>query len=278
MGHLVCLVIAAGLIAGCANRAATPVDDPSYETEQIYGEAFSLRYWHRGIPTSRSVIHVYIEGDGRRWLRGAPPRDPTPSRPISAQLAHADRHPAVVYIARPCQYLSDAELARCTPLLWTSGRYSEVAIAAIQTALDNIRWKNAVERNPRFGLIGHSGGGTLAGLVATRRNDVAWLITAGANLDHAAWTRYHRVTPLADSVRLTDFDDALVRVPQLHLAGARDRIVPPALIDDFVERFGGHPNVRSITVPEIDHTCCWQAVLSTVLPEFARMSANEKDL
>lgn len=52
----------------------------------------------------------------------------------------------------------------------------------------------------RLTLVGYSGGAAVAALLATRRNDVARLVTVDGNLDHRAWTAHHRVTPLTGSL------------------------------------------------------------------------------
>ncbi|MCH9673284.1 MAG: serine hydrolase family protein [Gammaproteobacteria bacterium] len=268
------LILVAAALGGCAS-APSPLSAPaSYTARTVYGEAFSLRYWHRGLTNgakqSPQLVHVYIEGDGRAWRHGNPPTDPTPRKPVGYALAIGDPHTSVVYIARPCQYLQPGELAACDPRLWTSARYSQIVIAAVNTALDNIRSLDGTTR--RFGLIGHSGGGTVGALVAARRQDVAWLITAGANLDHRAWTTHHRVPPLALSANPVDDIERLKSLPQLHLAGEHDTVVPSTLTRRFMARFPPDSEARMLLVPGATHTCCWAEVLAEVLPRISHIT------
>ena len=45
-------------------------------------------------------------------------------------------------------------------------------------------------------FVGYSGGGVLAVLIAERLDNVAGVITVGANLDTDAWTEHHGYLPL----------------------------------------------------------------------------------
>ncbi|NIQ12880.1 MAG: alpha/beta hydrolase, partial [Candidatus Dadabacteria bacterium] len=79
--------------------------------------------------------------------------------------------------------------------------------------------------------VGYSGGGTVAALIATRRNDVSSLTTIAANLDHAEWTRLHHISPLTGSLNAVNFIDKIENIDQLHFVGGKDKIVPKEIID-----------------------------------------------
>ncbi len=217
-------------------------------------------------------LHVYLEGDGRAWARHRRvARDPTPRDPIAARLAAADPAPAVAYLARPCQF-GTASTAPCSPRYWSSHRYAPEVIAGLDQALDALADAAGARR---LVLIGYSGGGTVAALLAARRPDVVALITVAANLDHRAWTRLHGDSPLTGSLNPGDRPEALAGLPQVHLAGAEDRNVPPALARGFVERLGTGAPADLLVVPGFDHRCCWARdwprLLATAL---ARISAS----
>lgn len=215
--------------------------------------AFELTTLERRRTDSERLV-VYIEGDGRAYrTRRRASSDPTPRRPVSLELARRDPSPWVLWIGRPCQYLDGAALARCDRRFWTTHRYAAAVVEAIDAVIDR-----AVERGARrLGLVGWSGGGTVAALVAARRDDVAWLVTVAANLDHSAWTRLHGVAPLVGSLNPVDAADRLRALPQLHLAGEDDEIVPPAVVRSYLAALGEVPHARLEVIEGFDHHCCW---------------------
>ena len=205
-------------------------------------------------------LHVYIEGDGVPYpSRFQIATDPSPRYPLMLQLMQYDRDNSI-YLGRPC-YFTGAIFAASTPSElngagcsfhdWTDARYSETIIASMTSAL-----RNFLARHPAKGvtLIGHSGGGTIATLMAARMPEVDQLVTLAANLDTRAWTRYHHYSPLTSSLNPAA-NISHLNAHQLHLAGARDDNVPPALIAPFVESLGQ----QLLILPDADHTCCWQA-------------------
>ena len=204
----------------------------------------------------RQLLTIYIEGDGRAWLstyRISP--DPTPRNPLA--LALALRHPsdqAAAYLARPCQYDNRARRPPCRPEYWSGKRFAPEVIAAILAAVDQLKRRVGAER---VVLIGYSGGGTVAALLAARRRDVAKLITVAGNLDHRVSSAHHAVSPLLGSLNPPDDWRALQGIPQRHLVGGRDRIVPPLVARAYQRRFpeGRRPPVRVLA--GFDHHCCW---------------------
>lgn len=217
---------------------------------------FVLTALERGASGSGPVV-VYVEGDGAAWRsRHRPPRDPTPDYPLALALAVRDGAARVLYLARPCQFRPATELAACDGRWWTTARYAETVVAAVDQAIDRLL---AGGGGPApLVLVGHSGGGTLAALLAARRTDVAGLVTLAANLDTRAWTTMHEVSPLVDSLAPTDFAPALRALPQVHFAGGRDRIVPPSVAQSYLEALGRPAGARLQVVAGFDHRCCWE--------------------
>ena len=109
----------------------------------------------------------------------------------------------------------------------------------------------------RIELIGYSGGGTVAALVAARRKDVIHLVTVAANLDHALWTQQHDIAPLDGSLNPVDLWPRLARIPQVHFVGADDEIVDPSIAAAYRARFPRGSPIRIETIPGFDHHCCW---------------------
>ncbi len=199
-----------------------------------------------------NLLTIYFEGDGLAWLtRSQVSDDPTPVNPLGLKLAL--RHPdaAVVYLARPCQY---GQSRNCAKQFWSSGRFSPEVVSSYDQALDQLKQRYAVKR---FQLIGYSGGGAIAALVAARRTDVARLVTVAGNLDHRAWTDLHHVSPLKESLNPVSFYKPLENIPQYHFVGGQDKILPPSVIASYVKQFDSEmwPAIKIIT--EADHRCCW---------------------
>lgn len=201
--------------------------------------------------TTTSVLWVMIEGDGRAWLSmREPSQDPTPVDAVGWRLAQNIARKNVLYLARPCQFLSVIELQACSADDWTSARFAEKWIGRLNSAIDEARRTTHADR---IAIAGYSGGGVMAALIAARRNDVALLITVAAPLDHAAWTAYHQVSPLTGSLDVLSVREKLVHLPQLHVSGADDKIVPTLLLQDFLRAYPNDAPAELVTLPGVDH-------------------------
>lgn len=217
-------------------RPLPPSDSAFRPLEEISGDLITLG-WLRPDPSDANrPLLVVIEGDGAAWgSDNTPPPDPTPRSGLGARLASAlaDEGP-VLYLARPGQYLSARQSARCSMRHWTDQRFGNAAVAALAALIDR-----AQVPHRKVVLIGFSGGGVLAAELALRRHDVAALITVAAPLDPAAWTRLHRISPLTAP---GDLPVSLARAPfpQCHFYGARDRVVPPTLVSALAGQLPVH--------------------------------------
>lgn len=226
------------------------------------------------LPEGSHSLHVYIEGDGTPWLkRFWVARDPSPRNPLALQLMKRDQGSDRIYLGRPCYFnnprfgLSDKN---CHPALWTSHRYSEEVVAsmtaALQLAVDLNRYQKVV-------LVGHSGGGTLATLIAHRLNQPVSLITLGANLDIQAWTRHHNYSPLTGSLNPAEVVQKSALV-QVHFYGRKDETVPPSLNHSFLTGIGHEPRI----IDNYDHTCCWLKAWPELLSETLTQWEKAQDL
>ncbi|MBN9409710.1 MAG: alpha/beta fold hydrolase [Burkholderiales bacterium] len=199
-------------------------------------------------------LAVFIEGDGLAWRDARTPSDdPTPLDPVALRLALAGPHRPAAWLARPCQY-DDAASSRCTPRDWTDARWSPEVVDALDAALDRLRAEAGARR---LVLVGYSGGGALAALLAARRDDVARLVTVAAVLDAQAWTRVHGLTPLTGSLDPASAAPALATVPQWHFVGADDMVTGLAAVQPFIARLpAGAPAAVQLQAG-FDHACCW---------------------
>jgi len=204
---------------------------------------------------------VYVEGDGLAWIsRSRASPDPTPINPVALQLALAQPEGNAAYLARACQFV-DASASRCDPQYWTSSRFALITIESTNRALDRLKTRFAAQE---LVLVGYSGGAAVALLAASRRSDVVRVITVAGNLDHRAWTRHHHLSPLSGSLNPADEISALSKVPQVHLVGGKDVVLPVALARQFVGRFGSDAKVRLVVEPEFDHHQGWIGVWSSL--------------
>jgi hypothetical protein len=269
------------LLAGCGSALElvqtgrdlieTLAERGGWTRAEYAGADFTLIGYHR-YAARGGDLSVYIEGDGANWIDRRQPADPTPEAPDSFRLAMADPAPNRLYLARPCQFLPAADLARCNPAYWGQRRHAPEVVAALNAAIDR---EKAASGAGRVLLHGKSGGGVEAALLAARRDDVAFLMTAAAYLDTGRWTTMLGVTPLTGSLNPADAVARLAAIPQVHLAGADDAVVPPAVVQSYAARFGarqsGPASVDVVVLRGFDHACCWRREWPRLLATYRRL-------
>lgn len=257
LGVLVYLATACATIPTGSERRAqadalAAVD--GWQADRIATARFDLLAYLPKKYSSSARLAIYLEGDGFAWVSPTQASaDPTPRDPLGLKLALAHPKGNAAYLARPCQYI-DPVRTGCSQRYWTSARFAPETVEATNQAVDVLK--------QRFGarqlvLIGYSGGGTLAALVAKSRTDVERLVTVAGNLDVKAWAEHHRLTALAHSLDPADFIDSLQAIPQWHFVGGRDKIVPASLPMAFSARFPPAHRPVVLMVKEYDHSCCW---------------------
>lgn len=257
---LICIV---WLMAGCAHQTLADrgqqveslFEQHGFLKKEIFTDDFTLRAWQR-FSASQGEMHVYIEGDGFAWVnRYQPSLNPTPLHSIVPSLAIKDMQAAqVVYLARPCQYVSLAERA-CEQKYWTQARFSSEVVAAMNQAVTRLKQQTPAQR---LVLVGYSGGGALAVLMAAQRHDVAAIVTIAGNLNHQAWADLHRISRLQDSLNPPEVALALGNIRQLHLVGGRDRNMPISVYQSYRAAFPLQADIRLELIPAFDHDCCWE--------------------
>lgn len=242
-----------------AREIAAWAEQQGFSETAVQAGKFRLTVFVRKPAVPSDALVIYIEGDGAAWPTPYhPPRDPTPTKPVSLALAVTDASAAVVYIGRPCQYLSAEALQGCDSAYWTERRFAAEVVAAYDEAIN--QQKSALAAR-RLRLIGYSGGGVLATLLAARRDDVEVLVTVAAPLALAEWSAWHGVSPLKGSLDPAELGEN-VRLPfSVHFVGGKDETVPAAIVGSFVRRKGG----RMETIREFDHECCWTRDWATLL-------------
>jgi dienelactone hydrolase len=258
------MVASLGLVlAGCvgAPSPSTRVLDAQALAAQngwneriIAAGEFELSAFHPRDFRAGSPLTIYIEGDGFAWATSShPSTDPTPINPVALKLALA--HPAgnAAYLARPCQYTMPRG-ETCSQRYWTNARFAPEVINAMNVAISTLKDRFAARE---LVLVGYSGGAAIAALVAARRDDVVELVTVAGNLDHAAWTSHHRLSPLSGSLNAADVARNIAHIPQTHFIGKQDRVIPPELAQQWPEAFSGSRQENIRIIASFDHGCCW---------------------
>lgn len=255
------IVVSALMLAACAAGALDPEERLRRAEEIAAGSHLTRGTFETGTflltgfvkPGKGDVLSVYIEGDGFAWVtRHRPSRDPTPIDPVALRLAVADGG-NVAYIARPCQY-SRVVSPGCDARYWTSERFAPAVIDALNVALNQVKLQSGANA---LVLVGYSGGGAVAALLAAQRSDVVHLITVAGNLDHAVWSRLHGLSPLEGSLNPPDFWPGLEGIPQTHFVGALDQTVPITVYRAYRSRFREEADIQVRIVDAADHRCCW---------------------
>lgn len=228
---------------------------PEFTYQEISTRNFTIATWqnqhHR-----QGVYKIYLEGDGYAFNHsGRPSSDPTPHGTTMRELAFGDPHDNVVYMARPCQYVkSDI----CSPRHWSTARFAPEIITSTAEAIKEIAGDNEVI------LIGYSGGAQIAGLVASSQSgiNVKKIITIAGNLNHLAWTNYHHLPSLNESMSLESYKNTYASIPQIHYLGETDEVIPPFLSQKFI-----NDDSKIKIVPNATHSDGFQSIYPLIWAE-----------
>jgi hypothetical protein len=247
------------LSVGCQN-AALHSDEQAHElgfTRQVViGRPFRHVVYRNAAREPSDTLHVYIEGDGTPFTR--PDRvadDPSSVDPMMLKLMALDQARSID-LGRPCYNGLSADRS-CTSVYWTQRRYSPEVVDSMVAALEQ---ESSAMGATRIEIFGHSGGGTLAVLMAARVSRVRRVVTIGANLDIDAWCRLHHYTLLDGSINPARSVGPNAAV--LHLVGSNDANTPPWLVQ-AAARLRGNEEVRIFQ--GFDHRCCWRTVWPEIL-------------
>ena len=249
-------------LVGCAGQSSRPFPDRPDRWLSVDG--FELAVFEKSGAES-GFLHIYLDGDGRpvdpvRLISAA---DPTPRDALVLELMNRDPMRAV-YLGRPCYFRPDA--SPCHPDLWTTARYGPRVVAALCTAVQQLASETAMP----VALIGFSGGGALAVLVANCADSVTRVITVNGNLDTALWARLRGFLPLKASLNPLDVGLPERVTTRVYLVGEDDPVVPPEVSAKFSASVPG----RLITFPGFTHTCCWTDVWPSLLADIAFIQSD----
>ncbi len=268
-------VLTAIIVTGCSLPREARFTDiatrAGFESGTVTSGEYELRFYKRQTAADPNKLTIYLEGDGSPWATPSiVARDPTARRPTALELMSHDPG-NTLYLARPCYHQPEAP--GCPPRMWTDGRYSELVVDTMADAIRSLT--DSSGSSPDIRLVGFSGGGVLAVLLAERVPRVTEVVTLAANLDTEGWTRFHRYSKLGSSLNPAARAPLPEHIHQLHLFGGEDANVPPHLARPFAEK---QQNAVVAVVPDFDHQCCWEAAWSKVLASLSRWTDICSDL
>jgi pimeloyl-ACP methyl ester carboxylesterase len=260
------LALIALILAGCATpaqRFAAVAANHGFIASTVTGRPFEhWLYANRltTLATADKVLHVYLDGDGTPWEHESwPSDDPTSRNPLILSLMAQDQTPSIL-LGRPC-YHGLNTTTFCNDSLWTSKRYAQEIVDSMVSALNSWLQKQSVKK---VVLIGYSGGGALAVLMADKIPAVQTVVTFAANLDVEAWSKAQGYPTLNESLNPITQKKLPSRIKQLHLAGAEDDIVPAEVVKSYADQQHAAYHV----FPDFDHQCCWEEAWPTILQWF----------
>ncbi|GLU37389.1 alpha/beta hydrolase [Pseudomonas sp. NBRC 100443] len=248
------------LLVGCQSpREALQqlADAHGRQLEILSGQPFPLAMLPPQNATKATRLRVYLEGDGHAWATATQPSlDPSPHNLLVARLAVADPTPNA-YLARPCQFVT---APACEPTLWTYRRFSQEVVTRLSQALDQMKQRYG---NREFELVGYSGGAALALMLAAQRNDVAQVQTLAGNLSPRLWAEIKGLSSLSSSLDPLDYQGRLAAIPQRHLVGDTDNVVPASLAKAYIALLPLYACSQVVVSPATDHQQGWEVAWKT---------------
>lgn len=258
------------MLASCtapATRIDAVAAQHGYARAVVRGAGFRHVTYASGLPAAGGPLNVYIEGDGTPYLdRWTVSADPTPTRPLMLRLMALDAGPAL-WVGRPC-YVGLATDPPCTPFDWTLDRFSERVVDSMAAVIEQARMTVGASR---LHLYGHSGGATLAVLLARRLPAARCVVTLAGNLDPDAWADRHAYTRLRGSLNPATQGPLPSSVEQAHFAGARDRVLPPDLVEQAARRLGAD---HVVVLAGVSHVRGWEKQWPAILAGHCRERAS----
>jgi len=246
------LLLTIVLLVNCATGLHTTpslIEKNALAQTVIPGHPFDHKIFHNSARANNNTLHLYIAGDGIPWIEGKHiAANPTPSKSLALNLMAVDTHNAVL-IGRPCYF--EMENARnCQPDLWTFARFSQDVVSSMLKATNE--WLK-IHPHSNIIVIGYSGGGTLAMLLAPHIPHVTAVVTIAGNLNIEHWTKEHDYLPLNQSIDPISSKPPPAHIKQVHIIGGKDKNVTAEITLSYVHKHGG--NIWRY--PEFNHNCCW---------------------
>tara|TARA_R110001599_G_scaffold185680_1_gene379920 strand:+ start:2964 stop:3740 length:777 start_codon:yes stop_codon:yes gene_type:complete len=235
------------MLSGCTLPAYKLLQDAGLSYQVVNSNNFKhLLVTNSHHDTNQSVI-VFIEGDGRPWQQyNRIAFEPTPDKPLLLEWFLATDYSSI-YLGRPCYF--DLNDQHCSPYWYTHGRYSEPVVESLVQILQKIF------TDTKLVLVGHSGGGTLAVLIAEKMNNVDAVVTIAGNLQVNTWSNYHHYSPLQGSMDPMLRKGLAENIQQVHFYSPFDTVIQAQWIKEYSAK---QLNSRVIELPVHGHDYAWK--------------------
>ena len=197
--------------------------------------------------TQHDTLTIFIEGDGSPWYKEKyVKKDPSPSTLLLFEAMKAVKGDKL-YLGRPCYFKTNDP--QCHYRYWTSHRYGHEVIQSMRELL-----KPILENYQHIVFVGHSGGGTIATLLACdmseKQLDSVALITLSANLDSDNWTDHHGWSRMRGSLNPSETLRECAGLTQYHYVGRQDTNVPYTLNSAYYQQH----KLKPIIYDEASHS------------------------
>lgn len=257
----VCLLMSLLCFPGCTQKSVQldqRAEKLGFSADTLSSAQFQHRVYLNNAKDRKGHLHVYLDGDGQPWITNKlVSNDPTPKNPMILEWMALDSSPSI-YLGRPC-YHGFASDPLCDSDLWTSQRYSRQVVDSLYEVLRDYLDREGFDE---VVLIGFSGGGTLAMLLAEQLRETRVVITVAGNLDIDAWAQHHHYTPLDGSLNPAQRVALNADINQYHLVGRKDGNIPFHLVQQVI---GSQPNASLLIFDDFDHACCWTSIWARFL-------------
>jgi len=200
------------------------------------------------------AVVVFIDGDGVPWRsRHQVSYEPTSDSPLLLGWFIKLDVPSV-YLGRPCYY--DLDDDRCSVYWYTHGRYGDDVVKSMVGALNK-----ALPDYPLI-LVGHSGGGTLAMLMAERMRNVKSVVTIAGNLQVKQWVEHNQYSELEGSLDPSLSLGLNDKVHQIHFYSPNDSVIRPEWVKQFASK---QKNAELIELPVRGHNDGWNSFSEDII-------------
>lgn len=216
--------------------------------ERFYTTPYFEIYSLNKIKSSSGKVVVYIEGDGVSWVdRFTISSNPTPINPLAFKISKVDKNKNVVYLARPCQYITTINCDNNE--IWSFAQYSEPVLSSYKFIIDNY-----LRGYDEINIVGYSGGAGIAMYLASINNPkIKSIKTVAGNINHNRLTRLRNISSLDKSVNFFEIENKAKNVPQIHYFGNEDFTVPKALFLNYKNNKKNRNN-KCIKIQQVNAT------------------------
>ncbi len=260
---MICIIL---LFIGCGkydlenriNLANTITKQNAFKKQDIQTDTFKLRTYVK-FKDKTKPLKVYIEGDGFAWVdRYTLSANPTPVNPVALKFSINDKSQNVAYVARPCQYNTSKN---CSDKYWADKRFAKEVVESINQAISILKRQS---KSKEIELIGFSGGGAIAVLVASKRDDIKKITTIAGNLNHKLLHRHHNIPPMIGSLDPIEIAHKISHIPQVHYVGKDDKVVVRKIANSFKKASKNDKNIKIIDISNATHTKGWEVLWNKI--------------